>query len=114
MGPARKGKRKRRSGKLSIEDRKLRRAEEMLRLAQIRVRRTTTTMAYWQAKVQGLRAQKSERIQPSLFESTAPEFLDPLLTEPQEHETKPQLENSSSGTDLFPGETLPPREGDDL
>lgn len=86
----------------------------MLRLAQIRVRRTTTTLAYWQAKVQKLKTQKVERIQPSLFEITAPELLDPLLTEPQRHETNPRVEDFSFGTELFPGGSPPPREGDDL
>lgn len=114
MGPAKKAKRKRRSGNLNLEDSKLRRAEEMLRLAQIRVRRTTTTLAYWQAKVQMLRAQKVDLIQPSLFETTAPTLLDPPLTEPQRHETNPRMQDSSFGTELSPGGSPPPREGDDL
>lgn len=109
MQGSRKNVRRRRGVRLTPEERSLRRAEEMLRGAETRARRTAATVAYWQAKVQRLRAGNTQRIQPSLFGDTPPELPDELLTEQDSREmnvpTKQPLfgtESSLAGSPIHP------------
>lgn len=76
-------------------------------------------MAYWQAKVQGLKAGHTERVQPSLFGSATSEMPDELLTEQDSREinlpTKQPLfgtEPLSAGSPIHPHQhgTLPDSE----
>ena len=89
----------RRGRRLTPEERNLRRAEEMLRSAEIRARRATATMAYWQAKVQRLKAGHIEQVQPSLFGSATSEMPDELLTEQDSREINVPTKQSLFGTE---------------
>ena len=71
----------RRARKLTPEERKLRRAEQMLHQSSVRARRSAATVAYWQAKVQLLNADYLARVQPSLFGAAQPDLPNPVLTE---------------------------------
>ena len=98
MAAQRKTGRGRRGRRLTPEERTLRRAEETLRKAEIRARRATATLAYWQAKVQRLKAGHTERIQPSLFGTEPSGMPNELLTEQDSREINVPTKQPLFGT----------------
>lgn len=101
--------RRRRASRPTPEERAIRRAEEKLRESEVRARRATANMAYWQSKLRRLKQGHTEHIQPSLFGTASPEMSAELLTEQQSREKNVPMKQPLFGTGPCPaGSTTHP------